>query len=55
MIKMKRNFIKTSFALALVSSLALSFCVQAQKGPLKIGSTLALTGPLAATGIVHKI
>ena len=55
MIKMKRNFIKTSFALALVSSLALSFGVQAQKGPLKIGSTLALTGPLAATGIVHKI
>ena len=52
---MKRNFIKTSFALALVSSLALSFGVQAQKGPLKIGSTLALTGPLAATGIVHKI
>ncbi|NBY64348.1 MAG: ABC transporter substrate-binding protein [Betaproteobacteria bacterium] len=30
--------------------------VQAQpKPPIKIGSTLALTGPLSATGIVHKI
>lgn len=26
-----------------------------QKPPIKIGSTLALTGPLSATGIVHKI
>jgi branched-chain amino acid transport system substrate-binding protein len=29
---------------------------QAQSGqPIRVGSTLALTGPLAATGIVHKI
>jgi len=28
---------------------------QAQSGPIRIGSTLALTGPLSATGQVHKI
>lgn len=28
---------------------------QAQGGPIKIGSTLALTGPLSATGLVHKL
>ncbi len=28
---------------------------QAQTGPIRIGSTLALTGPLSATGLVHKI
>ena len=28
---------------------------QAQTGPIRIGSTLALTGPLSATGQVHKI
>ena len=27
----------------------------AQGGPIRIGSTLALTGPLAATGLIHKI
>jgi len=33
-----------------------TWMVQAQpKPPIKIGSTLALTGPLSATGIVHKI
>jgi branched-chain amino acid transport system substrate-binding protein len=33
-----------------------AWMVQAQpKPPIKIGSTLALTGPLSATGIVHKI
>jgi len=28
---------------------------EAQSGPIKIGSTLALTGPLSATGLVHKL
>jgi branched-chain amino acid transport system substrate-binding protein len=36
--------------LATVSGLA-----RAQAGPIRIGSTLALTGPLAATAQVHKI
>jgi len=41
-----------------LTALSLAFAVnaQAQSGtPIKIGSTLALTGPLAATGIVHKL
>lgn len=29
--------------------------VQAQSGPVRIGSTLALTGPLSATALVHKL
>jgi branched-chain amino acid transport system substrate-binding protein len=36
--------------LAMASGLA-----RAQQGPIRIGSTLALTGPLAATAQVHKI
>ena len=34
---------------------AASGLVQAQAGPIRIGSTLALTGPLSATAQVHKI
>src|ERR1043166_9295497 len=37
-------------ALALVS-----LCAAAQAQTVKIGSTLALTGPLSATGAVHKV
>jgi ABC-type branched-subunit amino acid transport system substrate-binding protein len=33
----------------------LSGLARAQSGPIRIGSTLALTGPLAATAQVHKI
>jgi ABC-type branched-subunit amino acid transport system substrate-binding protein len=41
---------------AITLSLGLAAPASAQQGqPIKIGSTLALTGPLAATGIVHKI
>jgi ABC-type branched-subunit amino acid transport system substrate-binding protein len=48
------------FARLLVASLLLSHLlaapVRAQGGPpVRIGSTLALTGPLAATGVVHKL
>jgi ABC-type branched-subunit amino acid transport system substrate-binding protein len=34
---------------------AASGLAQAQAGPIRIGSTLALTGPLAATAQVHKL
>jgi ABC-type branched-subunit amino acid transport system substrate-binding protein len=34
---------------------AASGLAQAQTGPIRIGSTLALTGPLAATAQVHKL
>jgi ABC-type branched-subunit amino acid transport system substrate-binding protein len=33
----------------------LSGVARAQQGPIRIGSTLALTGPLAATAQIHKI
>ncbi|MET0442278.1 MAG: ABC transporter substrate-binding protein, partial [Casimicrobiaceae bacterium] len=39
-------------ALALVSTGAFA---QGAQPPIRIGSTLALTGPLAATGLVHKV
>src|SRR5712671_6754076 len=44
-------------ALALLSlGLAMHGALAAPSGPpVRIGSTLALTGPLAATGLVHKI
>jgi branched-chain amino acid transport system substrate-binding protein len=38
-----------------VATLAAPALVQAQSGPIRIGSTLALTGPLSATAQVHKI
>jgi len=34
---------------------AASGLAQAQSGPIRIGSTLALTGPLSATALIHKI
>lgn len=43
-------------ALALAIAAAWGGAALAQQGqPIRVGSTLALTGPLAATGIVHKI
>ena len=41
--------------LAAASGLGAAPAVQAQTGPIRIGSTLALTGPLSATAQVHKI
>ena len=53
----KRKLLTSSIALALLSTIGFGFSAIAAdaKAPVKIGSTLALTGPLAATGIVHKI
>ncbi|HEX2112769.1 MAG TPA: ABC transporter substrate-binding protein, partial [Alphaproteobacteria bacterium] len=43
-------------AIAMLAATAWATGATAQQGqPLRVGSTLALTGPLAATGIVHKI
>src|SRR3954451_9067564 len=49
--------ISAGFAGALLAALlALMPVAHAQQGqPIRIGSTLALTGPLAATALVHKI
>src|SRR5262245_52982728 len=46
----RRTFLSLLFAAAALPALA-----QTAGAPVKVGSTLALTGPLAATGIVHKI
>jgi len=52
--KLKEIFF-TSFISMVIFGFS-AWMVQAQpKPPIKIGSTLALTGPLSATGIVHKI
>jgi branched-chain amino acid transport system substrate-binding protein len=51
-----KTWIKNTLLIGFLGLLGLSIGAQAQqKGTVKIGSTLALTGPLAATGIVHKI
>ena len=42
-------------AAAMLSSIALPGALRAQGKPLRIGSTLALTGPLAATAHIHKL
>jgi branched-chain amino acid transport system substrate-binding protein len=43
-------------AVALFASMAWAAMASAQQSqPIRVGGTLALTGPLAATGIVHKI
>ena len=51
--------IVTRFVAAVVGALAAALSVSALAAPsgkpIRIGSTLALTGPLAATGQVHKI
>lgn len=40
---------------ALLSTLAMPGIVRAQGGPIRIGSTLPLTGPLASLAIIHKV
>ncbi|MCW5661153.1 MAG: amino acid ABC transporter substrate-binding protein [Burkholderiaceae bacterium] len=42
-------------AAAAVVLLGVGGAVRGQSGPIRIGSTLALTGPLAATAQIHKI
>src|SRR5947208_6362714 len=40
---------------ALLSTLALPAGLRAQGKPIRIGSTLPLTGPLASLAIIHKV
>src|SRR3954465_5374764 len=40
---------------ALLSTLALPGAVRAQGKPIRVGSSLPLTGPLASLGIIHKV
>ena len=40
---------------AILSTLALPPCARAQGKPIRIGSTLPLTGPLASLAIIHKV
>jgi branched-chain amino acid transport system substrate-binding protein len=49
----RRNFAVTG-ALLLAAALAAPQAL-AQSGPIRIGSTLALTGPLAGVGVLHKL
>ena len=42
-------------AAAMLSSIALPGALRAQGKPLRIGSTLPLTGPLASLAIIHKV
>ena len=42
-------------ALALAASLAAPAAAQTAGPPIRVGGTLSLTGPLAATGAIHKI
>src|SRR5258708_20501564 len=48
--------VRAVFGALLALALAAHAALAAPSGPpVRIGSTLALTGPLAATGLVHKI
>src|SRR5260370_33770850 len=48
--------VRAVFGALLALALAAQSALAAPSGPpVRIGSTLALTGPLAATGLVHKI
>ncbi len=52
----RRSALKGGLAMAAATSLPSAFPALAQgAGPIRIGSTLALTGPLAQTGIIHKV
>lgn len=49
---------KALFRVAVLSAMLLQWCAvpaMAQGAPVRIGSTLAMTGGLAATGLVHKL
>jgi ABC-type branched-subunit amino acid transport system substrate-binding protein len=50
----KRRAVKAAAAWGLVSVVPASVLAQGS-GPVRIGSTLALTGPLATTGLTHKL
>jgi ABC-type branched-subunit amino acid transport system substrate-binding protein len=50
----KRRAVKAAATWSLVSALPASVLAQGN-GPLRIGSSLAMTGPLAATGLTHKL
>ncbi len=54
---MKNTFVSRRFALlaALLGSCGLALAQAPSGAPIRIGSTLALTGPLSATAQVHKI
>ena len=51
----RRSIIKTIAGALGYAGLGLSSSAFSQTGPIRIGGTLALTGPLSATGLVHKL
>src|SRR5262245_54141475 len=53
--KFTNRLLAASAALAALALAAPQAPAQTSGPPVKIGSTLALTGPLAATGLVHKV
>lgn len=53
--RLRRVLAATIMAAALALGLAAPVMAQAAGQPIRVGGTLALTGPLAATAMVHKI
>ena len=51
----KPTFHRRTVLAAAAASAALPMAAWAQQPPIKIGSTLALTGPLSSTAQVHKL
>ncbi len=51
----RRSTIKTLASALGYFGLGLTPSAFSQSGPIRIGGTLALTGPLSATGLVHKL
>jgi branched-chain amino acid transport system substrate-binding protein len=52
MILNRRTFLGSAAAVAAFSSMPRVF---AQEGPVRVGGTLPLTGPLAGVGAIHKL
>jgi len=50
-----KHFVRRIFLSLLFATLALPAFAETKGAPVRVGSTLALTGPLSATAMVHKI
>ena len=46
---------RSAVAATMIGLTGMAGLVRAQSGPIRIGSTLALTGPLSATAQIHKL
>jgi branched-chain amino acid transport system substrate-binding protein len=51
----RRDFVAAAGALGAAAMLPTTLFAQDSKAPIRIGGSLALTGPLSSTGLIHKL